>query len=298
MPYLLLHVMCSFLLDLAHVLTRSDHDQALEFVLLRQQLRLCERQATKLRLSRWEKVVHASLAAGPPALPQVCLVLTSVTLLRRHRPGPRPQGQLSCCPGATGLPWRGATGDTQASGAGTPRRRALRRKWSSEWSSGPVPEPRVDPQPLFTGAPDQGCATTGAGHGRAGQAGVPRPRAPGLTSPATGGTTESGGSGQRVPWQHATRPRYREPIFSLSSRYLGGRTTSERPERAPRIIAVALRGRHEARWRRRYSATPRKTSNSAAFASKPTPGASGSRTWPSSTAMPSAKPPKGWKTPG
>ena len=42
MPFLVLHVVHSFLRDLAHVFTRSDQDQALELVLLRQQLRLYE----------------------------------------------------------------------------------------------------------------------------------------------------------------------------------------------------------------------------------------------------------------
>jgi hypothetical protein len=40
MPYLVLHVAFAFVLDLAHVVTRSDHDRALELLLLRQQLRL------------------------------------------------------------------------------------------------------------------------------------------------------------------------------------------------------------------------------------------------------------------
>ena len=52
MPFLALHVVCSFPLDLLHVVTRSDHDQALELVLLRQQLRLYERQARQPRPSR------------------------------------------------------------------------------------------------------------------------------------------------------------------------------------------------------------------------------------------------------
>src|SRR5690606_8545548 len=43
----------------------------------------------------------------------------------------------------------------------------------------------------------------------------------------------------------------------------------------------------------RHSASDRITSYSEDFASKPTPGMSGSPTNPSSTAMPSAKPPKG-----
>ncbi len=76
MPFLVLHVVLSFFLDLAHVLTRSRHDQALELVLLRQQLRLYEHQATKPRPARWEKVALASLAAKLPDLSRVCLVFT------------------------------------------------------------------------------------------------------------------------------------------------------------------------------------------------------------------------------
>ena len=76
MPFLALHVVCSFLLDLIHVVTRSDHDQALELILLRQQLRLYERQAKRPRPSRWEKVALASLAAKLPDLSRVALVFT------------------------------------------------------------------------------------------------------------------------------------------------------------------------------------------------------------------------------
>src|SRR5215216_5951599 len=85
MPFLILHVVCSFLLDLVHALTHSDQDQALELVLLRQQLRLYERQAKQPRPSRWEKVVLASLAAKLPDLSRVALVFTPATLLRWHR---------------------------------------------------------------------------------------------------------------------------------------------------------------------------------------------------------------------
>jgi hypothetical protein len=35
MPFAVLHVVVSFLLDLTHVLARSDHDQTVELVLLR-----------------------------------------------------------------------------------------------------------------------------------------------------------------------------------------------------------------------------------------------------------------------
>ena len=44
--------MFSFLLDLAHVLARSDRAKDVELLLLRQRLRLCERQARQARLSR------------------------------------------------------------------------------------------------------------------------------------------------------------------------------------------------------------------------------------------------------
>src|SRR5215211_1447180 len=85
MPFLVLHVVCSFLLDLLHVLTRADHDKDLELLLLRQQLRLYERKARQPGPSRWEKVLLASLAAKLPDLSRVALVFTPATLLRWHR---------------------------------------------------------------------------------------------------------------------------------------------------------------------------------------------------------------------
>src|SRR5215216_1920783 len=85
MPFLALHIVCSFFLDLLHVLTRTDHDKDLELLLLRQQLRLYERQAKQPRPSRWEKVALASLAARLPDLSRVVLIFTPATLLRWHR---------------------------------------------------------------------------------------------------------------------------------------------------------------------------------------------------------------------
>src|SRR5215216_2891547 len=85
MPFLVLRVVFSFVLDLAHVLRHSDHDKDVELVLLRQQLRLYERKARQPRPSRWEKVVLATLAARLPDLSRVCLVFTPATLLRWHR---------------------------------------------------------------------------------------------------------------------------------------------------------------------------------------------------------------------
>jgi hypothetical protein len=81
MPFPLLHVVLSFLLDLAHVLARSDHDQTIELVLLRQQPRLYERTAKQPRPSRWEKVALATLTIKLPDLSRVCLVFTPATLL-------------------------------------------------------------------------------------------------------------------------------------------------------------------------------------------------------------------------
>src|SRR5215213_6708989 len=85
MPFLVLHIVISFALDLLHVVTQSDHDRALELLLLRQQLRLYERKATQPRPSQWEKVALASLAAKLPDLSRVCLIFTPATLLRWHR---------------------------------------------------------------------------------------------------------------------------------------------------------------------------------------------------------------------
>ena len=76
MPFLALHVVFSFLLDVLHIFTRSKHDQAVELLLLRQQLRLYERKSTQPRPSRWEKVALAAVAARLPDLSRVCLVFT------------------------------------------------------------------------------------------------------------------------------------------------------------------------------------------------------------------------------
>jgi putative transposase len=98
MPFLVLHVVCSFLLDLLHALRRSEHDQTIEVVLLRQQLRLYERQARQPQPSRWEKVVLATLAARLPDLSQVCLVFTPATLLRWHREIVKRKWTFDNCP--------------------------------------------------------------------------------------------------------------------------------------------------------------------------------------------------------
>ncbi len=68
MPFLALHVVCSFLPDLLHVFRRSNHDQVVKLPRLRQPLRVYERKAKQPRLSRCEKELLASLAARLAAL--------------------------------------------------------------------------------------------------------------------------------------------------------------------------------------------------------------------------------------
>ena len=83
LPCLLLQVVLTLLLDLAQVLARSDHDQTIELVLLRQQLRRYERQATPPpRRSPWERVPLAAMAARLPDLARVGLSPTPATLPR------------------------------------------------------------------------------------------------------------------------------------------------------------------------------------------------------------------------
>ena len=56
MPFLAVHVVLTCFLDLIQALTRSKQDQAVEILLLRQQLRIALRQAPPApRLSRWRR---------------------------------------------------------------------------------------------------------------------------------------------------------------------------------------------------------------------------------------------------
>ena len=98
MPFLVLQVVFSFLLDLLLALRRNDHDQTIEVVLLRQQLRLYERQARQPRPSRWEQVVLATLAARLPDPSRVCLAFTPATLLRWHQEIVKRRWTFDNCP--------------------------------------------------------------------------------------------------------------------------------------------------------------------------------------------------------
>jgi hypothetical protein len=85
MAFVVLHLVCSVLLDFAHARMRRDRDKDLELLLLRQQLRLYERQTQRPRPARWEKVALVSLAAKLPDLSRVSLIFTPATLLRWQR---------------------------------------------------------------------------------------------------------------------------------------------------------------------------------------------------------------------
>ncbi len=85
MPFLVVHLVLTFSLDRIRALTRSKQDQAVEILLLRQQLRIALRQAPPApRLSRWEQVTLAILGARCRDLANA-LVLVPATVLRWHR---------------------------------------------------------------------------------------------------------------------------------------------------------------------------------------------------------------------
>ncbi len=83
MPFLVFHRVLTFFLDLMRVLIRSKQDQALEILLLRHQLRIALRQAPSTpRLSRWEKVTLAALAARCRDLATALVLVKPATVLR------------------------------------------------------------------------------------------------------------------------------------------------------------------------------------------------------------------------
>ncbi len=94
MIYFVLGRIFSLLLDLIAVVWRSDHEKDIEILLLRQQVRILQRKHSHSpRLSRWEKVDLAVLAArlvalsstGRSRLTQAVLVFKPDTLLKWHR---------------------------------------------------------------------------------------------------------------------------------------------------------------------------------------------------------------------
>ncbi len=94
MIYFVLAQILGVLLDLTATLRCSDQEKDLEILLLRQQLRILQRQHPHPpRISRWEKVALAVLAAKLTAagssvrhrLGQIVLVFKPETLLKWHR---------------------------------------------------------------------------------------------------------------------------------------------------------------------------------------------------------------------
>ena len=94
MIYFVLGRIFSLLLDLMTVTWRSDHENELELLLLRQQLRILQRkQPHRLRLSRWEKLTVVVLAgkltdmtsSARTRLAQVIFLFKPETLLKWHR---------------------------------------------------------------------------------------------------------------------------------------------------------------------------------------------------------------------
>ena len=80
---------CWLGLDILSVLRQSEREQAIEVLLLRQQLRIVERkQKRPPRVSRWEKLTLAVLAArlkGRDRLTEVMLLFKPETVLKWHR---------------------------------------------------------------------------------------------------------------------------------------------------------------------------------------------------------------------
>jgi hypothetical protein len=91
--FVLTHVL-SFLLDLVATIRLSDREKDLEILLLRQQVRILQRKrAYAPRISCWEKLALAILAAKLTRLPtsarkrlgQIVVVFKPDTLLQWHR---------------------------------------------------------------------------------------------------------------------------------------------------------------------------------------------------------------------
>ena len=86
MPYLVVHLVLTFCLDLIQALARSRQDQTLEILVLRRQLRIALRKAPSTpRLSRWEKVMLAARGARCRDLSQTLVLVQPATVLRWHR---------------------------------------------------------------------------------------------------------------------------------------------------------------------------------------------------------------------
>ncbi len=86
MPFALLYATFALLLDLLHAVTRGRRDLAVEVLVLRQQVRMYQRKATRPpRLSRWDKVLLAAIVTRYRALTSAIVIVRPETVLRWHR---------------------------------------------------------------------------------------------------------------------------------------------------------------------------------------------------------------------
>src|SRR5829696_8822932 len=86
MPFALLLAAFGLVLDLLHAITRRRRDLALEVVVLRQQVRMYQRQTQRApRLPRWDKVLLAAFVARCQALASAVVIVQPDTVLRWHR---------------------------------------------------------------------------------------------------------------------------------------------------------------------------------------------------------------------
>ncbi len=86
MPFVLLLAVFELALDLLHALTRGRRDLAVEVIVLRQQLRMYQRQALRApRLARWDKVLLAAIVTRYRALASAVVIVQPETVLRWHR---------------------------------------------------------------------------------------------------------------------------------------------------------------------------------------------------------------------
>ncbi len=86
MLFSILSATLALILDLLRAATRGEHEKTLEIAVLRHQLRLYERTGPrKPRLSRWDKVVLATLVAKYRDLSRALVLVQSATVLRWHR---------------------------------------------------------------------------------------------------------------------------------------------------------------------------------------------------------------------
>jgi hypothetical protein len=86
MPFRVVHLVLTFVLDRIQVLIRSKQDHALEVLLLRHQLRIILRQAPSVpRLARSEKATLAALGLGCRDRASALVLVKPATVLRWHR---------------------------------------------------------------------------------------------------------------------------------------------------------------------------------------------------------------------